>query len=232
MNRGTLWLGLMLVALGVIFLLDQFGVVVGAALLAAWWPVAIIALGLLAFTAGASTGAVLVTVLGLMLLVGTLGIIAVTFSLVWPLLIVVLGIGLLSGGFGSFRRPGPGDEAVDQFALFSGYEIRSVARHFRGGSLMALFGGFTLDLHEAQLAENGAHLQVTALFGGGTILVPPGWRITMSGLPIFGGFSDKTGQAGPLPPSAPHLHVDVLCMFGGVEVKLHEAAQRPFQAAA
>ena len=53
------------------------------------------------------------------------------------------------------------------------------------------------------------------------MLVPEGWRVTMSGLPIFGGYEDKTHGDGSLPPDAPVLKVGATAVFGGVTVKNH-----------
>lgn len=222
MDRGRLWLGAVVLSVGAVFLLEQFGYGSGSATVATWWPLAIIALGLISLGSGSVLGPLIVTGIGLLLLGGTLGWMVLSFGVLWPLVIVVIGVGLLAGGFGFRRRRSPDENWVDQLAFFSGMEIRSAARHFRGGSLTAIFGGFTLDLHEALLAPEGARVQATTIFGGLTVLVPAGWRVTMSGLPVFGGFSDKTKDLGAPPEGAPHLHVDVVALFGGVEVKPYE----------
>ena len=49
------------------------------------------------------------------------------------------------------------------------------------------------------------------------MLVPKGWRVSVSGLPIFGGYDDKTTQ-GDLPADAPLLRVNATAVFGGVGV--------------
>jgi hypothetical protein len=41
----------------------------------------------------------------------------------------------------------------------------------------------------------------------------------MSGLPLLGGFDDKTSGDGPPDPDAPVLHVAATAILGGVEVK-------------
>jgi len=43
--------------------------------------------------------------------------------------------------------------------------------------------------------------------------------VSLSGLPIFGGYEDKTRTEGELPPDAPELRVSATAMFGGVNVK-------------
>jgi predicted membrane protein len=233
MDRGRVWLGAVLTSLGAVFLVQQFGYANAGAVLAMWWPLAVIALGLASIGTRTVFGPAIVIGIGVVLLAITLGWLAATFNILWPIVAVVIGAGLLAGGLGVRRRPVLDEDWVDQVAFFSGLDIPSTAPHFRGGSLTAVFGGFTLDLHAAQLAPEGARLQATTILGGLTIVVPRGWRVTISGLPVFGGFSDKTTASGPAPEGAPHLQVDAVCLFGGVEVKLYEAGKpQPLSAAA
>ena len=48
--------------------------------------------------------------------------------------------------------------------------------------------------------------------------MPKDWRVSVGGLPIFGGYEDKTIGNGSLPVDAPLLKVNATAIFGGVEV--------------
>ncbi len=103
-------------------------------------------------------------------------------------------------------------------ALFGGSEIKDRSRHFTYADVSTIFGGATLDLWEARIDEQ-ATVDATALFGGVDILVPEGWRVTMRGVPVFGGYQDKThNYMTSLPDQAPILHVNTTSIFGGVTV--------------
>ena len=54
------------------------------------------------------------------------------------------------------------------------------------------------------------------------MLVPRGWRISVRSTPIFGGLEDKTDHTVAPDDDAPVLHVDAVCVFGGVEIKHHK----------
>src|SRR5262245_30319561 len=61
-----------------------------------------------------------------------------------------------------------GDEESDELhlvAIFDGVELKSRTASFRGGSMLAWFGGIAVDLREANLAP-GAQLSLHTLFGG------------------------------------------------------------------
>ena len=111
------------------------------------------------------------------------------------------------------------EDVVRSTAVFGGPKIVSTARSFRGGWLTAIFGGITLDLRGAQPAPEGASINATVAFGGIDILVPTGWRISLRTTPIFGGVEDKTDHSVTPPEDAPVLHVDAVCLFGGVDIK-------------
>jgi hypothetical protein len=61
-------------------------------------------------------------------------------------------------------------------------------------------------------------MDVTSMFGGTEILIPEGWDVDIHGLPIFGGFEDKTA-ADVVASGAPVLDVHATALFGGVEIK-------------
>jgi hypothetical protein len=111
-----------------------------------------------------------------------------------------------------------GDAESDELALVAildGVELESRAKAFRGGSMLAWFGGIDVDLRAAELAD-AAHLSVHALFGGIDITTPPGWRIE-SGVKAFMGGVDTRGAA-EHDPDAPVLTLDGMAVFGGIDV--------------
>jgi hypothetical protein len=111
-----------------------------------------------------------------------------------------------------------GDADSDEVALVAildGVELESSAKAFRGGSMLAWFGGIEVDLSGAELAD-GAQLTVHALFGGIEITTPPSWRID-SGVKAFAGGIDTPGA--PEDPGAPTLTLDGMAVFGGIEIR-------------
>jgi hypothetical protein len=141
---------------------------------------------------------------------------------------VVKSLGLvLLGVFAGFaaaaavaRRvvPSRGDAESDEVALaaiFDGIEMKSTAQAFRGGSMLAWFGGIAVDLREAQLAP-GAHLSVHSLFGGIALRVPAGWKVESSAKAIAGGVAVQVPPVDAEDP--PTLTLDGFTLFGGIAV--------------
>jgi hypothetical protein len=85
--------------------------------------------------------------------------------------------------------------------------------------IIVVFGGADLDLREAVLPPSGEiTLDVTAVFGGADIKIPPEMRVIDTGTAIMGG-RDITGDVGESDrPGAPVLRITGTCVFGGISV--------------
>lgn len=142
---------------------------------------------------------------------------------------VIRALGLVALGFFAgtataaavVRRavPSRGDADSDEVALiaiFDGIELASRATAFRGGSMFAWYGGIAVDLRVAQLAAEGAHLELHAVNGGIAVRVPEGWRVTSSMRALVGGVNVSVPE--PPDPDAPTLNLDGFALFGGVAV--------------
>lgn len=225
-NLGRILLGMVVVALGVLFLLDSADVLDAGTTIDHWWPVAIVALGALQLVqgAGAVLNAWLLVAAGGVLLLFTTGTVeGDVWNYIWPLAIIAVGLSLLTRWRGTATAPAgaTGDDTLTATGIFGGPTVATGSQRFHSASLTAIFGGVTLDLRSASPAPEGAVVTATAAFGGIDILVPRGWNITTSGTPLFGGVEDKTDHTAEIPADAPQLHIDALALFGGVDVK-HE----------
>jgi predicted membrane protein len=217
MNWARVFFGSLVLAVGVLLLLDNADVLDAGEIISNWWPVVLIVAGLLAFLANPRHWQVplIVIVVGAALLLRSLGVVD-SLDLVLPAVLILIGV------FVIFGRAGPGRESTDSdrissFNIFSGTELASHSTEFKGGNVGAIFGGAEIDLRDAKLAP-GASLDVFAVFGGVEISVPAGWQVAIQGFPIFGGFDNVTVREN-IGPDAPMLEVHATTLFGGVEIK-------------
>lgn len=150
-------------------------------------------------------------------------------------LLALFGIGVVAsavvGAVAAYRAKrdfvpvdDPESDEIKLAAIFEPMSFKSKATAFRGGEVECRFGGGVIDLREATLDPAGAHLKVTAMFGGGQILVPDSWRVTTRVLGIGG-----AGDARPRierEEGAPHLTIEGTAIFGGFGVasEMPEAA--------
>ena len=217
MNWGRIYFGLLIVVVGVLLLLDNGGVLDAGDVFADWWPAAIIAAGVLMILSnpGHWGAGLIVTAAGVAFLLGTLDLADVS-DFLWPALIIFAGLLVMFGRGMRSKKVDSGD-TVSSFNMFSGSELSSHSKQFKGGSLSAVFGGAELDLRDALPAPD-SQIDVFTAFGAVEVKVPPGWQVTLRGMPLFGGFDNATSKES-LPPDAPSLLINATALFGGVEVK-------------
>jgi len=217
---GRTIFGTLLIVIGAGFLLGQMGVWDFGSILGTWWPLILIFIGVVQLISRSAPliGAVIVIVVGVVFQGLTLGIFpGNSWALVWSALLVIAGLWLLfARGFHPVSSAST-DDMVRVFAIFGASNPRNQSSAFRGGSVTTLFAGADVDLRDAKLAPDGAHLEVTTAFGGAKIIVPDDWYVSVTGLPIFGGWSNKARQT-PAEGASAKLHVSCFVMFGGIDV--------------
>jgi predicted membrane protein len=119
--------------------------------------------------------------------------------------------------------PDPADDEIDLQAVFESVEFHSTAGAFRGGSVTTWFGGANLDLRDATVDPMGARIRVRAIFGGGMILVPEDWQVTVRVVGL-GGAGDAR-PAADRPSGAPSLEIEGVALFGGFGVMTEAPAR-------
>ncbi|MGA9117340.1 MAG: DUF5668 domain-containing protein [Bacteroidota bacterium] len=214
--------GVIVLLAGLLFLLDNFDVLSADEYLK-YWPALLLAYGLFRLLQpGDLPGkffGLLAAALGGLLLLDMSGVIVFEVWDFWPILLILMGLSLV---FRAARRAAPaaapagGDGSVKGFVVMGGWKRSYGAEDFRGGELTAVMGGCELDLRQARMKGAEAVLDVFALWGGIEIKVPQDWTVAVEGVPLLGGFDDKT-----LPPRENprgRLVIKGFVVMGGVEI--------------
>lgn len=82
------------------------------------------------------------------------------------------------------------NDILDSVNVFGGSHQRIFSKNFKGGDVIAIFGGCDINLTQADFTDT-ITLDVVAIFGGCKIIVPPGWEVKSEVTAIFGGMDDK-----------------------------------------
>ncbi len=217
--NGRKVFGSILILLGIGFTLQQLDLIEFSSILSSWWPLLIIIIGLIqiATNSVSKLGGTIIIFIGAMLQLRKLDLIdAGLRKFFWPVLLILVGIKILTHKtHGSWTNT---DDLVNCFAIFSSIVNKNASRNFKGGSITAFFGGAEVDMRNAILSPEGAFLDILVAFGGIDLRVPQGWKVATSGIPIFGGWENKTEITENLQPEATVLNVRCLAAFGGIEI--------------
>jgi predicted membrane protein len=220
----SLFLGVLAIAFGTAWLLDNLGVFRFRDF---WslWPVILIVVGAqkifsTRFISGYIWGGTL-ALIGAALLAGNFGYLPFRLSTVWPVFIIAIGVSMLARAMDRGRAEGDSSsdlaDTLREMTVFGGVKRRIDSQKFQGGEVSAMFGGVELDLRKAQLEGGKASIEANAMFGGIEIRVPEEWRVETNGIAVFGGFEDKTVHSRE--PDAPVLTLTGNAWFGGVSIQ-------------
>lgn len=211
--------GIIVVLLGVMFLLNSLDIGFnGWHILAMYWPLILVVIGLfnvIGHNGMRLSGFVLILIGGVLLL-NTTGFLGInTWKIIIPAMIIVCGVWLLIPKSNNHMIS---RHYIKQTALFSGASIACDSEEFKGAELFSAFGGIDLDLRRVIIGEDRpAKLDVFIAFGGISIVVPPNTKVFVTGIPLFGGWSNKTNQF--VRQGDADIVINALVLFGGLDVK-------------
>ena len=218
---GRLLFGVLVVALGILFTLDNLELVHAEHYLR-FWPVALILIGLTHLLppsdAGRRVWGVVWIFAGTWLTLETLDVVRVSLWAFWPLLLVLLGATIIWRAMSPRGGPAAATETentVKATAVMSGVVRALASPDFRGGDLTAVMGGCEVDLRRSTIVLGEAVIDVFAMWGGIELRVPESWVVINQVVPILGGVDQK---ARALNPDGPRLIVRGTVVMGGVDI--------------
>lgn len=150
----------------------------------------------------------------------------------WPLIIIAIGLFIMFQGgkkksdwkkWEKDRRDPETatDDFLDSTVVFGGVKKNIISKNFRGGESVTVFGGTELNLMQADLTTPVV-LELTQVFGGTKLIVPPHWKVQSRDMvAILGGIDDKRPILGNPQGDEPEklLILKGTCMLGGIEIR-------------
>jgi hypothetical protein len=219
-------IGLMVIAVGVIFTLDNLGIIFAEDYLR-YWPLTLVVIGAIKLWSARKDGVgwlsgLLFLGIGSYMVINRITYIRFDARQIIPLFLVFLGGYMVWRGFfgGSRSSRSDGLNRFSGLAILGGVARQSNSPAFEGADLTAILGGCEVDLREASIAPNtDAVIEVFAFWGGIDIKVPDDWLVINRVLPLMGGVDDKTRP--PVNSSTPvkRLIIRGIVIMGGVGVK-------------
>jgi hypothetical protein len=232
-NSGLshLAMGIFLTLLGGVLTLDRLNIVDASHVLR-YWPIGFHVLGATILLHRSDRHGrfwgVAWLVVGTWLLVNSLGLASIGFfDLIWPLVLITVGVRLILRGRAGTTAPEDAPAAASDSA--SGSNLVAVLGESKGSlketvtraSMTAALGGCQLDLRLATIPSGERPvIDVFAVMGGLEIFVPPGWAVDFDVVSILAGAEDKRlpSVASTLDAGSPRLTVRGVLIMGGLTV--------------
>ena len=210
-NRRN-WLGIILIALGCLFFLDNFNFF--------WfdlrhvifsWHTILLVIGIVILINHKNSLAGYI-----LLAIGLFGtarhfipyFFDFDFGDLWPILLLVIGLWMIlrrkepsrarthnnplyTGPMAQTQETTQSQDILDEVCIFTSINKVIHSENFRGGKISIVFGNVKLDLNNSKLAPGNNILEVDIIFGEAKISVPSNWKVLINESSVFGGFNDK-----------------------------------------
>lgn len=212
--------GAIIVLVGAALLLSSLKIIDFSNVLADYWPLLVVLAGavILANDLRSWPVAGFVAMLGVLFQLRELEIIDVQpWSIVWPLIIIFVGISLLFGRTYAGNRVSK-SERDDVSAILAGTSVVNHSKAFKQSNVSTIMGGARLDLRQAEF-EKDALIEVFGFWGGIEIVVPENVVIRNQVNNIMAGTEDKTKQN--INKNAPVLTIAGTLIMAGVSIRNH-----------
>lgn len=209
--------GLLVIAIGAALLLSNLDVFSFGGIVSTWWPLVIVALGVLIFLNNKRNylWAGIVVLLGVALQLGRLDIVDVnSWQLFWPATIILIGLSMILSRSRNVRPVAANNHNVS--AILGGSQVKVQSEDFKGGKVTAVLGGASVDLRKAVIKKE-ATLDVFSFWGGIEVRVPEDIIVKNETSVILGGVEDQGTSAAA--KDAPVLRILGDVIMAGVEIK-------------
>ncbi|HVS91914.1 MAG TPA: LiaF domain-containing protein [Mucilaginibacter sp.] len=110
------------------------------------------------------------------------------------------------------------DDFLDSTSVFGGSKKTILSKNFRGGDITNIFGGAEIDLSMADI-DGKVVIDITQVFGGTKIIVPPHWQVISNLSAVFAGVDDKRLRKTGSGDNNKVLVLEGVSIFAGVDIR-------------
>ena len=110
------------------------------------------------------------------------------------------------------------DDYIYINSVLGGVEKNVISKNFKGGEITCVFGGGEIDLTQSEI-EDSAELQVTAVLGGVSLVIPANWQVKSELTACLGGVEDKRQALKDISTTSKTLVLKGTAVLGGIEIK-------------
>jgi predicted membrane protein len=226
------WRGLFLITIGVLLFMKNFNLLsFNIPPYIVTWKMLLVVIGVYALLSWKHIigGLVMIGIGSYFLIPEILGIPPIDIVQLWPLAFVLVGIALLmqvispnkkKASFNLNKKNQTKEDYMESTVIFSGDSKQISSFDFKGGTVTAICGGLEIDLVNCSLSNEKNVIEINAIMGGVTLIVPKEWNVISEIVAIMGGVADNINEMRNIniDPKA-EITLTGAAIMGGVEIK-------------
>lgn len=211
-------IGFFIIITGILLFLSNIDMLEFNEMMKYIWPSLLILIGLIGMVERRRVDIfyLIVTILGISFFISNIGLVEkdVLSIVLFPTIIIIIGIKILSK---NVLKPRISNNQKSYTSIFGGIEEKNDDKNFTKCDITAIFGGSNIDFREIKIKEDKAYIDVVAIFGGAELILPEGYKVTLNGIPIFGGVDNKLLKNDS--ESKKEIIINYTVIFGGMDIK-------------
>lgn len=110
------------------------------------------------------------------------------------------------------------EDMIDSTTVFGGVKKVITTKDFKGGEIVCFMGGAEINLSQADFTGT-ITIDITQVFGGTKLIVPPHWEIRSEAVAVFAGIEDKRPSVPGVFDPNKILVLKGTTIFGGIEIR-------------
>jgi predicted membrane protein len=231
-KNKNLLLGILFIITGTIWLLNNAGLLQEYSLNQFFkWYYILLAVGVYSLLTNSNlTGGVILIAVSMFFILPRQFGLHPDWSIIIPLILILLGFVIIwsKNRIGKFKKADQPENIhiIDEAHILSGTEKFIHSDKFQGGKITCILGGAEIDLTSSELAEGTHTLDIFALFGGVSLMVPPDWTIKTEISALLGGFADERPAGPDVIDESKVLVIKGFVMLGGGEIKSYRGKKK------
>ena len=221
-NKSNILWGLFLICLGIGFAGNVFHIWHFRIFFRGFWTLLLIIPCAISISQkGPKTTSVLGLTIGILLLLSRQGILKrdIVGELIFPLILVVIGIGIIKNNISmkQISKSNKEDNSLPSYsAMFAFHSDNCNNQVFHGANVNTTVGSVCLYLEDAIIKED-VTIYCNVSFGSITLLLPSYVNIRISSTPIFGGVKNYHRES--MAFDAPIVTIYAKTLFGTIEIR-------------
>lgn len=241
-SNKAIYVGLVIVAIGVIWLLNKIGVYVPGWLIGWEMILILIGLGIGVENRFRNPASYILIAIGGVALIDEVFYLPMNFwEYFWPVALIAIGIIVIvrpgrnkAKIMASYKAGGDDDiegedgdpkkkgtysreDKLDSVSIFTGNKKTVFSKNFIGGETVTVFGGTELNLLNADF-DRAINIEATVVFGGLKLIVPPGWEVRSEVNAVLAGVEDKRYSAVEVVSQDKVIVLTGTVVFGGIDI--------------